>query len=153
MFQGPKSVLSADDDLAASKALGDLVQRLERNEVEPFDIARAASVAFWCQVHPAYLWREALLSHGVLSAVGWVGICLNGRDALLPSYIAETLIELIDADGSDNARVNDPLLGRYVRSSRFASVLRRVAGQTLCGRRSILTALEAARLEPPRWLR
>ena len=150
---GLKPVLSADDDMAASTALADLIQRIENDELEPFDIATAASVAFWCQVHPAYLWREALLSHGILSAIGWIGISMNGRDALLPAHIAETLFELIDVGGIGDAKVADPLLDHYVRSGQFASVLLRHSCHTMSGRRSILTAREASRPEPPRWLR
>ncbi len=83
-----------------------------------FDPADAAAFAHTTGVHPAYFWSEALLSHELFTALGWLGHFQRRRHVTMPpdvvDYFADTILR-----GPDGVLgVREPLLGRYLSTAR-----------------------------------
>ena len=122
----------------------------------PFQERRAAYVAFFTGMHPVYLWAEAMLSHELYTAVGWLGHLSRGRQALMPADIAQYFLEVIEGDDPRHLRLLDCRLESFLQGADAMAEVWRVAatrkrGRSIAAKWPTSSRSQRIRNELPRW--
>ena len=92
----------------------------------PFRERDAALVAFFTGVHPAFIWREALLSHDRFAAFAWLGHAFQNQRAYLPREVAIYFLDVLTDEGGTVACA-DRVLAEFVPLQADTKRLRRCA--------------------------
>ena len=96
---------------------------LQGDAIPSYDEDHALLVSFFCGVHPAYIWPEALLSHERFTTFTWLGKAYRCRRAFVPQEVASYLCDVLTITGS----CLDASLKRFLPRCQARRVLRRVA--------------------------
>jgi len=83
--------------------------------------ASEALLAFGAGIHPAYLWPEAAVPHARGTVAGWLGHLNRGRTALMPTVVAEYVLDALDCGG---ATIDRQLVGLAGGSAGLGLLLR-----------------------------
>ena len=102
------------DDREAFALVNALSCEIDAGALRVFDCGSAAIYSFIVGIHAAYLWPEALLSHELYTAVGWLGHLWRGREARMPGDLAEYFEDVIGLAPDGTPVVRDRLLARFL---------------------------------------
>jgi hypothetical protein len=121
-----------------------------------FQERRATYVAFFTGIHPVYLWPEAMLSHELFTAVGWLGHLSRGRQALMPADIAQYFLEVIEGGDTRHLNLLDCRLEDFLQGTAAMAEVWRVAatrkrGRSVAARWPTSFRSPQIRGELPRW--
>ncbi len=131
---------AATDRAREAEALGlvdAIASEIAAGGLRGYDSDVATRFVYWTGIHPVYLWPEALLSHDLYTAVGWIGHAERYARALMTRDIAEYFSATIARDPDGTTRVLDPRLAPYVRSDGIARLILTAARACLGGRRPV----------------
>ena len=116
---------SAESGIAASEGPG-------QRGVQCPTLPGATLAAVHTSFNPAYLYPQLTAHHEIFAVAGWLGWLARGRPALLPVYVAEPLVDLLDhVDGGSApadaivAYYADQVVGRESLRRRARRVLAR----------------------------
>jgi hypothetical protein len=129
--------IAGEREAEAALYIDRLLAELRTGTLPPFREDGSARFAYWTGVHPVYLWPEALVSHELFTAIGWLGYSIRGRGAMLPRDIAEYFCQVLVRDGSGTYCTDDEILASYIRSPEMAKALHNFANRRLAGYQSI----------------
>lgn len=119
-------------DKAILELLDQLLAEIDADGVRAYDPESAALFAFTTGIHPAYIWCEALLSHEVFKAMGWLGHLARGRPAFMPRDVALYVNDVVHVSAA--ATVIDGLCPALALEPAAAKALRSAAKRCLEGR-------------------
>ncbi len=136
-------------DAAALAFIDAVLSEVDDDALRDFDPEDAGTFAHTTGIHPAYFWPEALVSHELFTAIGWLGHYQRRRPVTMPVDVADYLADTI-LRGRDNvAAVREPLFARHLPSQ--ASV--EDVWQALQRRRAVLEPGARSFTAAPRGLR
>ncbi len=103
-------------DAEAVTFIDAVLSELDDDTLRDFDPEDAGTFAYTTGIHPAYLWPQALPSHELFTAIGWLGHYQRRRPVTMPidvvDYFADTILR-----GPDGiAALREPLFARYLQS-------------------------------------
>ena len=111
---GPEAGRAAD--VAAVALIDAVLSELDDDALRHFDPEDAGILAHATGVHPAYLWPEALLSHELFTAIGWLGHYQRRRPVPMPIDVVDYFADTIVRGPDGTAALREPLLARYLPS-------------------------------------
>ena len=94
-----------------------VLSEVHDGSLREFKRVDAAAFAYATGIHPAYLWPEALLSHELFTAMGWLGHYQRRRVVTMPPDVGDYLADTILWKPDGAAVVREPLFARYLPSS------------------------------------
>ena len=86
-------------------------------------------LAFGAGIHPGYLWPEATVSPARGITAGWLGHLDRGRRALMPTAVADYLLDAFDSDASPDSGMAAISGGPAGLALLLRTARRRLAGQ------------------------
>lgn len=111
---GPEVERAAD---AAALAFIDAVlSEVDDDALRDFDPEEAGIFAHTTGIHPAYFWPEALISHELFTAIGWLGHCQRRRPVTMPADVVDYFADTILRGPDGVAAIREPLFARYLPS-------------------------------------
>ena len=94
--------------------------------------------AFHSGFNPAYLYPHLVLYHQLFTVAGWIGWLHRGRRAVLPPFIAEYVVDLLQARGTSSAPdLASDVLIYYIDQAIGSKALLRAAYRVLVDRRPV----------------
>ena len=111
---GPEAERAAD--LAALALIDAVLSELDDDALRPFDPDDAGIFAHTTGIHPAYFWPEALLSHELFTAIGWLGHYQRRRPVTMPADVVDYFADTVRREPDGAVRVREPLLARFLSS-------------------------------------
>ena len=103
-------------ELAVLAFIDTVSSEIDDGALRTFDFEDAAVFAHATGIHPAYVWPEALVSHELFTALGWLGHHQRKRPVTMPPDVADYFADTILLDPDDVPMVREPLFARYLPS-------------------------------------
>lgn len=132
----PSRSVEREREHASLSMLEALLAELSRGRRPDWTPDREAGWAFASGIHPAYLWVEASVSVDRGCTAAWLGHLDRGRSALMPTNVAEYLLDAVVA----RSGARDALLAEFVDQMMPQAALRRAAERCLVGRSPVVRA-------------
>ena len=111
-----RSQAERDAEAAVLAFIDTVLSEVDDGSLRDFDPDDAAVFAHTTGIHPAYLWPEALLSHELFTALGWLGHYQRRKPVTMPpdvvDYFADTILRRPDGI----AGLREPLFARFLPS-------------------------------------
>jgi hypothetical protein len=130
----------------------DVLKHLDANEPYAFDENDSALFAFFSGLHPAYVGAVNPIYYERDTAAGWLGHINRGRPALVPSMLADYLIDITVETRSHSIVARDPVLAALVPLGFDWGKVRRGAERRRLGKDTVLRlrATPRGRAQAPR---